>query len=62
MNPMIKMWLNDLYTTAIEESKTAISNERIWANGGDDAEFHCGNIDTLEEYIEVLTQLKEEIN
>ena len=62
MSEMVKEWLKDLYETAIEDTKTAIANERLWANSGECANEHCENIDTMEEYIEVLTELKEKIN
>ena len=66
MNEMIKEWLNELYDEVtelydeeIKETKAAIANERIWANGADDPTLHCKNIETLEEYLEVLENLKE---
>ena len=62
MNPLIKEWLVEMYNTEIENTKKTISNERIWANGSDNPEVHLGNIETLEEYIETLEELKEEIS
>ena len=65
MNDMVKGWLADLYKEAIEETKSAIANERIWQNGADtdeEIEMREQNIANLEEYLEVLEAKLNEVN
>lgn len=63
LNPMVQEWLNNLYTEAIEEAEQSLSNERLWEKGydGEDANPHTENIETLNQYISVLTQLRADI-
>ena len=63
LNPTLQEWLNNLYTEAIEEAEQTIRNERIWEKGydGEDANPHTENIETLNQYISVLTQLRADI-
>lgn len=60
LNPTVQEWLNNLYTEAIEEAEQSLSNERLWEKGydGEDTNPHTENIETLEQYISVLTQLR----
>ena len=63
-NELVKEWLRELYKNEIDETLGTIENERIWSNGADDeegAEMHERNIESLEEYIEVLQNLLDEI-
>lgn len=65
MNETVKQWFRDLYQDAIEESKAAIANERIWQNGAETDEeiaMHEQNIEALEEYIELLQDRLEELD
>lgn len=63
LNPMVQEWLNNLYTEAIEEAEQSLSNERLWEKGydGEDTNPHTENIETLNQYISVLTQLRADI-
>ena len=64
MTEMIKIWLTNMYKENIEDTKVAISNERLWAKGAtsvDEIEMHMNNIANMEEYIEVLTEKMNEI-
>lgn len=64
MTEMIKIWLTNMYKENIEDTKVAISNERLWAKGAtsaDEIEMHMNNIAEMEEYIEVLTEKMNEI-
>lgn len=63
LDPMVQEWLNNLYTEAIEEAEQSLSNERIWEKGydGEDTNPHTENIETLNQYISVLTQLRTDI-
>lgn len=64
MNEIIKEWLREMYKDAISESEAAIANERIWQKGAEtDAAIamHEQNIQTLEEYIEVLEKKLESL-
>lgn len=64
MSENVKQWFTDLYTDAIEETKSAIENERIWQNGADsdeEIEMHEQNIEELEEYIEILQEKLNEL-
>ena len=64
MNHMVKEWLKQLYTEAIVEAKSAIANERIWQNGADSDDeiaMREGNLENLEEYIEVLQEKISEL-
>jgi RecA/RadA recombinase len=65
MDEIIKEWLRDLYDVAIEEAKGTIDNERGWQNGSDtdeDIMMHDENIQRNEEYIEILEQLKADVD
>jgi len=60
----MKIWLTNLYDSAIEQEKGIISNERIWANGatnGEEALQHELNIAEHLAYIDHLNELKEEL-
>ena len=59
-NEIINIWLENLYTDALEEAKANIENERIWGYGSDD-DMSDSNIENLEEYIEVLEELIAEL-
>ena len=61
LNPTVKEWLTNLYTEAIEEAEHTISNERLLEKGydGEDTNPHTENIETLNQYISVLTQLRD---
>ena len=64
MSETVKQWFTDLYNDAIEETKAAISNERIWQNGADsdeEIEMHEENIQELEEYLELLQEKLDEL-
>lgn len=63
LNPTVQEWLNNLYTEAIEEAEQSLSNERLWEKGydGEEDNPHTENIETLKEYISVLTQLRADI-
>lgn len=59
LNPTVQEWLNNLYTEAIEEAEQTISNERLWEKGyNGEHNPHTENIETLKQYISVLTKLK----
>ena len=62
LNPTVQEWLNNLYTEAIEEAEQSLSNERLWEKGYD-GEYnpHTENIETIQQYILVLTQLRADI-
>ena len=62
LNPTVQEWLNNLYTEAIEEAEQSLSNERLWEKGYD-GEYnpHTENIETIQQYISVLTQLRSDI-
>lgn len=62
LNPTVQEWLNNLYTEAIEEAEQSLSNERHWEKGYD-GEYnpHTENIETIQQYISVLTQLRADI-
>lgn len=57
---MISCWLIDLYKETIEDTRVAISNERLWEKGydGEEPNPHTQNIATLEAYIKKLDSLK----
>ena len=63
LNPTVQEWLNNLYTEAIEEAEQSLSNERLWEKGydGEDYNPHTENIETIQQYILVLTQLRADI-
>lgn len=62
LNPTVQEWLNNLYTEAIEEAEQSLSNERLWEKGYD-GEYnpHTENIETIQQYISVLTQLRTDV-
>lgn len=64
MNETVKIWLEELdnltsekIMVEIEEVKSAINNERLWALGTPENNDHEANIETLEEYLEELKNL-----
>ena len=61
LDPMVQEWLNNLSTEAIEEAEQTIKNERVWEKGynGEEDNPHTENIKTIEQYISVLTQLRD---
>lgn len=64
MNELVKIWLEELYTNAIEETKDTIKNERMWElgyNGKEPVNPHTENIRVLEEYIGVLEEKLQEL-
>ena len=63
INETIQEWLTNLYTEAIEEAEQSLSNERLWEKGydGEDTNPHTENIEALNQYISVLTQLRTDI-
>lgn len=63
INETIQEWLTNLYTEAIEDTEQSLRNERLWEKGydGEDTNPHTKNIETLEQYISVLTQLRTDI-
>ncbi len=63
LNPTVQEWLNNLYTEAIEEAEQSLSNERLWEKGydGEEDNPHTENIETIQQYISVLTQLRTDI-
>ena len=65
MNEMIKFWLTDLYEREIEEIKGTISNNRLCilsaANEEEERMFIQNEMD-MREYLEVLEELKKEVN
>lgn len=65
MNEMIKFWLTDLYEREIKEIKGTISNNRLWilgaANEEEERMFIQNEMDMIE-YLEVLEELKKEVN
>ena len=64
-NELVKEWLKEMYKNEIDETVGAIENERMWSNGADDVEaasMHEGNIESLEEYVEVLQNLLDEVD
>lgn len=63
LDPTVQEWLNNLYTEAIEEAEQTIRNERIWERDydGEDTNPHTENIETLNQYISVLTKLRADI-
>lgn len=64
MTEIIKIWLTNMYEENIEETKVAISNERLWAKAAtstEETEMHMNNIANMEEYIEVLKEKIAEI-
>jgi len=62
-NEIINEWLVKMYDNEIGETKGAISNERAFQKGADGVEIdmHEQNIQTLEEYIEILENLKSDV-
>lgn len=64
MNETVRIWLEELYTKEIEESKETIKNEHLWElgyNGNEPINPHTENIEVLKEYIEVLESKLEEL-
>lgn len=64
MNEMIKTWLNAMYDENIEDARCTIRNEEMWAKGSpskEEEQMHLDNIKVIEEYIEVLEELKENV-
>ena len=65
MNEMIKFWLTNLYEREIEEIKGTISNNRLCilgaANEEEERMFIQNEMD-MREYLEVLEELKKEVN
>lgn len=64
MNEMIKFWLIGMYDENIEDAKGTIENEKLWAKGSsskEEKQMHLDNIKVIEEYIEVLEELKENV-
>lgn len=64
MNETVKIWLRDLYTTAIGGARASIKNEHLWELGcpfGQESNPHTENIKILEEYIEVLQDKLAEV-
>ncbi|MBO7734723.1 MAG: hypothetical protein J6S67_19340 [Methanobrevibacter sp.] len=60
-DPVISEWLDNLFDTEIGETRGTIANEKIWLRGSDTPEqeyCHMKNIETLNQYIEVLENLK----
>lgn len=69
MNETVKIWIDDLgnptpekIAIEIEEVKSAIKNERIWALGTPENNDHENNIELLEEYLSVLKDMLHEGN
>lgn len=64
MNEMIKFWLRAMYDENIEDAKGTIENEKLWEKGSsskEEKQMHLDNIKVIEEYIEVLEELKEDV-
>lgn len=64
MSEMIKYWLIQLYDEAIEEQKESIKNNHLWILGAATKEekmMFIQNEKDMQEYIEVLTELKKNI-
>lgn len=64
MKEIVKIWIQELGTptiekikSEIEEVKGTIENEKIW---GLSDNIHYENIESLEEYLEVLEEMLEE--
>ena len=56
MNYVVKFWIENLYKSAIEETKGRIKNEHIWelSYNGESPNPHTQNIKDMEEYIDFL--------
>lgn len=64
MTETVKLWLENLYNEAIKEAKGTIENERLWEKGFNEKgepNYHTMNLIYLEEYIQVLKELKEKL-
>lgn len=60
MSETVKIW----FTNELEQVNGAISNERLWSKGADDAEqafMHEQNMDTLIEYRQLLEEALRKI-
>lgn len=68
MSETVRIWMENIgkhpsvetIMSEIEEAKSAIENERLWALGSNSqevAEMHNENVSLLEEYIESLNEL-----
>ena len=69
MSEVIEQWLCQLYDSEIDDVKGTLSNERLWEKGwtppadynpvvDGDLNPHTENIRELEEYLEVLEDLR----
>lgn len=64
MSPMSKIWLLTMLEREIAETEGTISNETLWSEAGateEDSQMHEGNIADLEEYKELLIEIKERV-
>lgn len=64
MTETVKIWLEELYTNEINESRETIKNEHLWElgyNGEEPVNPHTENIELLKEYIKVLNEKLEEL-
>lgn len=64
MDEMHRIWLIEMLEREIEETNANISNNAIWANGSEDkceVESFITNIRSLEDYKQILTNLKGSI-
>ena len=64
MNEMVKYWLIQLYEKEIEEAKGAISNNKLYiysAANADEEHMFIQNEMDMREYIDVLKELKNNI-
>lgn len=64
MSENIKSWLIQMLDYELEETEVAIDNESLWtlgSNDEDEAAQHEENMAELEEYKQVLTELKARI-
>ena len=64
MNEMIKFWLIQLYEEAIEETKGTIKNNHLCILGAATKEeemMFINNEKDMQEYIEVLAELKKKL-
>lgn len=60
-NKIVSAWLVELYEREIADVKSTIANERLWANGADNADaaaMHERNAELREEYLAELTMLQ----
>lgn len=64
MSEMVKIWLAELFHNEIEQVNGTISNNRLWLHSSEndeEAEMFMQNIESLEEYKQILLDMKQQV-